>query len=632
VLIVDFENDTGESRFDAVLEHALERELTNSQFVNVVSRERIGDVLRLMRTPPDVSIDATLGREICLRDGEIRSLLAGRIEKLGSSYVLSTRVIDPASGAAVASVSEEAVAEDAILSGVRRVSIRLRETLGESLSQIDDDNQKLEKVTTPSLRALKLYSQAMVLAGASWSWETQGLIAELLEQAVTEDPAFATAHIYLAHFSLNLGRKERAQPHFEQAFELAEGTTERERYFILGSYYLRYLRDTEKAIAAYEALVRLYPQHYWGNHNLGVIYEQQNRVRESALYYARAADLRPHFFVSNIYAGHHVAIFLENGMGARRYILRAKNAAADMEEADRIVIALSGWLDLFSAFEHWLAGDLAAARSQALRLAAFPEPTSSGQRDARLEYVGMFYVTLGMLDEAEKLFQRLSRPSDRHAALATVALARGDERGLREHWRSATATLSAIDDGSRFDPFFLGRYGHLFASGDTGTPTDTAVTRQWVEGSSRRKPYIALAEGEQALKLGQTERAIGLLEEGLEWTRPYGFAAYFMGSVSLARAWEQQGNQQKALQVLEQASRDKARAYPFSGPFWMRAHFRLAELYRQLGRETDARKIEAELLELLKYADPDHAILQQLRSPKARKELGRLRPVQKPER
>ena len=57
------------------VEFALERELSNSQFVNVVPRDRIEDALRLMRKPIDARIDATVGQEISLRDGGIHALL-----------------------------------------------------------------------------------------------------------------------------------------------------------------------------------------------------------------------------------------------------------------------------------------------------------------------------------------------------------------------------------------------------------------------------------------------------------------------------------------------------------------------------------------------------------------------------
>ncbi len=93
VLIADFENRTGESVFDGVLESALRREIANSQFVNVVSRERIEDTLELMRKPLDTRIDSEVAREICLRDGGIKALLTGRVEKLDSTYHSSTSAI-----------------------------------------------------------------------------------------------------------------------------------------------------------------------------------------------------------------------------------------------------------------------------------------------------------------------------------------------------------------------------------------------------------------------------------------------------------------------------------------------------------------------------------------------------------
>ena len=37
--------------------------------------------------------------------------------------------------------------------------------------------------------------------------------------------------------------------------------------------------------------------------------------------------------------------------------------------------------------------------------------------------------------------------------------------------------------------------------------------------------------------------------------------------------------------------------------FWMRTQHQLAQLYREVGREVEARAIESELLALLAYAD-----------------------------
>jgi hypothetical protein len=45
----------------------------------------------------------------------------------------------------------------------------------------------------------------------------------------------------------------------------------------------------------------------------------------------------------------------------------------------------------------------------------------------------------------------------------------------------------------------------------------------------------------------------------------------------------------------------------------MKNELRRAELYRSLGREGDAQRVEAELARLLRNADPDFPILRELR-------------------
>ncbi len=135
-LIAAFDNHAGEALFDGTLEAALGRELSNSRFVNVVPRERIQDTLRLMKKPLDTRVDGEVGREISLRDGGIRALLTGRVDKLGSAYLLSVELVDPAQGLAVASLSETAEGEEQVLPAVRRLSNGVRQTLGEEISQI----------------------------------------------------------------------------------------------------------------------------------------------------------------------------------------------------------------------------------------------------------------------------------------------------------------------------------------------------------------------------------------------------------------------------------------------------------------------------------------------------------------
>jgi eukaryotic-like serine/threonine-protein kinase len=214
VLISSFENRTGNPVFAGTLEYALERELSNSQFVNVVPRERAGDALRLMRKPLNTKIDTTLGREICLRDGGIRALLTGRVEKLGTTYLLTAQLVDPVKGVAVASVSEEDPSDTQMATAIRQLSNRVREVLGEKTTLIQQSEKQLEKVSTPSLHALQLYTQADELMH---HFATQETAAELLERAIAEDPKFASAHLQLGYTYANRGLSDKARLEFQRA-------------------------------------------------------------------------------------------------------------------------------------------------------------------------------------------------------------------------------------------------------------------------------------------------------------------------------------------------------------------------------------------------------------------------------
>ena len=113
---------------------------------------------------------------------------------------------------------------------------------------------------------------------------------------------------------------------------------------------------------------------------------------------------------------------------------------------------------------------------------------------------------------------------------------------------------------------------------------------------------------------GEVDRGIHELEEG---TRRIGDDlpwAFFLGSDSLANAWQQKRNLSRAIQVLERASEKRSSATFFGfGYLWLRNQIQLARLYRETGRENDARKIEEELRKLLALADADHPILLELK-------------------
>ena len=243
------------------------------------------------------------------------------------------------------------------------------------------------------------------------------------------------------------------------------------------------------------------------------------------------------------------------------------------------------------------------ALSELARLPKTPPPSPSGnQRVATIygRYVGGFYFQLGKLKEAERFIGYVHREPRRNAAFARVASARGDLNAVRTHLkRSVTSDRFTVGD------IELLVQARLLAEARRAI---SLMEERWTDAAlALARAYLASAEGksEEATKLFRQS----LSAAGVEMPYVQNRAAY-----QLADLLAEQGKPKEAIDVLRPLSGLRSRAFVVGyGHDWMRAQWRLAQLYRKAGQTSEAEKIEAELRRLLAYADPDHAILLQLK-------------------
>ncbi len=256
VLVADFENQTGDSRFDEALRTAFIVSLEQSRHANVFPQIRVGTVLKLMGKSSTEHVTPALGREICQREN-IRGLIAGSITRSGQEFALSAQLIDPQSGATVRSYMERSYGEDHILDALDVIAADIRRDLGESLYQIHRADRPLPEVTTSSLTALKQYADGVAL----WHQGKFQDAVTLLRAAVQTAPDFAMAHAALVQRLFQLHRKTRrskGKQEYEKALALSSRTTDRERLLIQVNY-ADDLGHVSEADALYRAYLNRYP-------------------------------------------------------------------------------------------------------------------------------------------------------------------------------------------------------------------------------------------------------------------------------------------------------------------------------------------------------------------------------------
>ncbi len=609
VLITAFENRTGDEIFDGTLEGALARQLANSTFVTVATLPRIRDTLALMGLPDNAEVDTSTGREIALRDGGIRALIGGRIEKLGQTWVLSADLIDASDGRVVASLEEEAPHMEEVLGAIRRLASGMRELLGEEIDEIRESEEELARVATPSLRALRLYTEADALVARIDNAASE----ELLRQAIELDPDFASAHILLAYAIGNQGRpQEELFPHAERAFELAGQAPERERYFIRASYF-QMSGEWEKARANYEALLRVDPYHFWGNSNMARSLSRGPRREDAPAYWVRRARGRPNDLDANFDAGYALEMIAESPEAARPYLRRVVDLAVDpnspLQQRNGFEIS---WARLHPAHEHWVGNDAEGMLRELDRVAEELSQLSPGLEAAFLSAVlRSGYRSLGFRNRPPAL-----RPISRTGSFwgGIDAYYRGDLAEVKRQLGEARSRLvwagALIQEPPRI--LALVRAGFLAEARAGLASFELREETSVPDGYPARNTVTDVMKGHVALAEGRVQEALALLQSALTAGPEPGGTSYFVAASGLASAWLELGEPARALAALEESSRQKRRSHPYARETWMANQLRLASLYRELGRASDAQGVEDELRAMLAYADPDFWLVQQL--------------------
>ncbi|MEP6764479.1 MAG: AAA family ATPase [Gemmatimonadaceae bacterium] len=226
VLLADIVNLTGDSLFNRALYPAATVALQESRQVDVFSRTRVRETLRLMSRPiSDTLLDETLAREVAAREN-LAAVLVLSIARFDQEYLLTARAVDPVNGRDLFASSEHVANRARIIAGIDALMLRVRRSLGERADTVRSMPNALPRITTSSLEALQAYADGQ----RAWIHGQYGIAGDDFRRAIALDSNFALAHVALADlYFVSTNNQALGNASLDHALRLADRLTPREQ-------------------------------------------------------------------------------------------------------------------------------------------------------------------------------------------------------------------------------------------------------------------------------------------------------------------------------------------------------------------------------------------------------------------
>lgn len=608
VLIADFENRTGDSRFDKALLTAFTISLEQSRYANIFPRSQVYETLKRMGRPQDAATELTineaLGREICLREN-LRALVAVGLTRTGKQYLLTGRLVDPKTGMAARSYTRKVEGEDRILDAMDGLAQSIRRDLGESFYSVSRDSRLLPQATTASLSALQYYAESTRLWQKGKYVDAQ---AQLLE-AVRIDPDFAMAHAALGSnlYSHLMSEPKRGKEEYQRALQLSSRITDRERMFIQASFASAQ-NHAEEAGTLYHAFLEHYPDDLHARFNLANLYVRNSHCIEAISQYQEIIHIAPNDVNSRTGIA---TCYANQGKYAEALPYYARAFELDPSRLTSANLNNEYGFTLVGAGQPEKARDVFALALQK------PEWRSRGLRS-----LGILDLYEGHYKEAAAQFQEAIRlnESEKDGPLAAVrnrlylatTLGEAGDR-IGELRVLDQATHSPALQQVNWLTYRIGvAYARAGAVEKASRILEVAKKGGSVDDQAARSDFDRL-EGEIFLALGDTTNAVRFLEQAHEENHP---PLSILTLDSLARAYERSGQLEQALSSYESliaTQGGQPLGWEAQQP-WLEAHYALAKIHALRGNSARAIQLLDALLAIWKNADPGLTLLKKARA------------------
>jgi len=298
IAVMTFKNLTGESSLDYLSEAIPNLIITNleqSEYLSVMTWERMRDLLKIMGKEEIESIDDDLGFEVCKMD-EIENVVLGSFTKAGDVFVTDAKVLDVKSKRILHSTNSKGKGVASILeTQIDELSVGIANGTGVPESEIEAEQWRIAEATTSSMDAYNYYLRGKEESGKFHHDET----VKFFEKAIELDSTFAMAYYELSNVYGQLREHGKSRKMLEKARTYGQKATEKERLYIEELYARRIEADYEKQFQILEEILCKYPKEKTAHFLLGwEYYDTEGMYTQAVAELEKALSLDPNHVAS----------------------------------------------------------------------------------------------------------------------------------------------------------------------------------------------------------------------------------------------------------------------------------------------------------------------------------------------
>ena len=633
--VLYFKNNTGDKNLEiwrTALPELVIADLSQSRYIDVVSTDRIFSALRGLNLV-DAGTYATEDLKAVAEKTGATHILQGILTRAGTSFRINTTLEDVASGKTTGSEMVQGEGEASFHIMIDELGRKVKAGLQLSSQEIATDiDRDVGKITSASPEAYKLYTQGRIFHMAR---DYKSSIA-LMEKAVAIDPGFAMAYRSMATAYSNMGFRAKADLYRQKSLEFADRISDRERWIIEGTYYMRAEKTYDKSIEALAKVVQLYPDDPVANNQLGLVHGYLEDYEQALKDYLVCVGRRgaPYFYFGNLAATYSnlgrygkarevLEEFLrtspESGIAhldmADNYMYEGRYDLA-LAEADKAFALAPSEINIFATLGQaaMLKGDFVRAEAEFQKLASAAVkgnmPWRRGSLTVFYSSQGKYSKALEQIALATEQARQVGEPSwlaqfNFFGSFVLESAGRSDDalKASEQAYRIA----AAAENMSMMKNVLWGKGLAYLGMQATEQAQRTANELKALIEQGRNKKSIRLYQNLQAridIARGNYASAVENAKAAVDSLLPQSSASMVDGFFydTLAKAYEGVGDPESARKAYEGLQKLTFGRFA-SGNLYALSFYRLGLIAEKLGDKAGARANYQKFLELWKDAD-----------------------------